>query len=45
MGTSGGGLIQRPQQAPYSPMRGGSMQNQQAGKRPADNRNPMQQKG
>lgn len=45
MGTSGGGMMARPPQAPYSPMRGGPMPPQPVGvKRPADNRAVMQQK-
>lgn len=43
MGTSGGTMMQRPQQQPYSPMRGGPIQPQTGVKRPADNRGSMQQ--
>lgn len=38
MGTSGGSIMQRPPQQPYSPMRGGPIQNQTGVKRPTDNR-------
>lgn len=45
MGTSGGAMMARPPQAPYSPMRGGPMPPQPVGvKRPTDNRAVMQQK-
>lgn len=44
MGTSGGGIIQRPPQAPYPPMRG-NIPTPPGAKRPADNRNAMQPKG
>lgn len=37
-------MIQRPSGTPYSPIRGGPMPQQSGGKRPADNRGPMQQK-
>ncbi|KAI4461438.1 swi/snf-related matrix-associated actin-dependent regulator of chromatin subfamily d [Holotrichia oblita] len=43
MGTSGGTMMQRPQQQQYSPMRGGPIQPQTGVKRPADNRGSMQQ--
>lgn len=42
--NSGGQLMQRPNQQPYSPMRGGPMQNPPGGvKRPQDSRGPMPQ--
>ncbi|KAF2902815.1 hypothetical protein ILUMI_03372 [Ignelater luminosus] len=44
MATSGGTMMQRPPQQPYSPMRGGPMQTQQGVKRPADTRTLQQQK-
>lgn len=42
MGTSGGTMMQRPPQQPYSPMRGGPMPTPPA-KRPADARTGLQQ--
>lgn len=44
MPTSGGSMLQRPPQQPYSPMRGVPMQNPPGVKRPADAR-VLQQKG
>lgn len=44
MATSGGTMIPRPAQAPYSPMRGGPMPPQQSVKRPSDSRPGIQQK-
>jgi SWI/SNF-related matrix-associated actin-dependent regulator of chromatin subfamily D len=44
MGASGGAMMARPPQAPYSPMRGGPMPPQPGVKRPTDNRAVMQQK-
>lgn len=44
MATSGGTMIARPAQPPYSPMRGGPMPPQQSVKRPADSRPGIQQK-
>lgn len=41
MATSGGTMMQRPPQPPYSPLRGGPIQNQSPAKRPADNRAPI----
>lgn len=38
MGTSGGTMIQRPPQPPFSPMRGGPMQSPTGVKRPSDTR-------
>lgn len=38
MGTSGGSMMQRPPQQPYSPMRGGPMPPQPGVKRPTDTR-------
>lgn len=41
MGTSGGTMMQRPPQQPYSPMRGGPMQNPSGVKRPSDSRGAL----